>query len=115
MTGAREPRWKTWLLVGFAAIGVLSTVLDHGWSAVSWATGGLKPLSQVATDQLTTKVDTIQTDVSDIKQTLKSLPHSYEFEEQRVDIKRLDQAAAGLDGRVTALERAQTQFRNPKN
>jgi hypothetical protein len=79
-------------------------------------------MSQVATDQLTTKVDSMQVDISDIKQTLKSLPHQYEFENQRADIKRLEQAAAdgksvssGLDGRVAALERAQTQFRNPQH
>lgn len=83
-----------------------------------WMTGGLKPQTQVAADNLTTKVDNIQKDVADIKQTIGALPHPYEFDDQRTHFSRLDQAvadekavASGLDGRVTALEHQ--QYRNP--
>lgn len=88
---------------------------------ILWITGGLKPQTQVAADNLTTKVDSIQTDVAEIKQKLGALPHPYEFDDQRAHFSRLDQAVtedksgiSGLEGRVTALERTQ-QYRNPKN
>lgn len=86
-----------------------------------WQTGGLKPHTQEVADNLTNQVDKIQKDVAEIKQTIGAMPHQYEFDDQRKHLQQLDQGVAeaksgvsGLDGRVSALERAQ-QFRNPKN
>lgn len=125
MTGAQRQMVSTWYvqakeLVQLAGgvILICGTILG----LILWFTGGLKPQNQVTVDALTTKVDNIQKDTADIKQAMGALPHPYEFDEQRAHLSRLDgliadekAATSGIDGRVTALERAQGQYRNPKN
>lgn len=101
-------------------IGALMATAVGVWGAVQWVTGGLKPQTQIVTEDLTKSVGAIQTDVTDIKKAIGALPHPYEFDEQRAHFSRLDRDVAdsksitsGIEGRVSALERQQ-QYRNPK-
>lgn len=122
MTGAQRQQINGWFgqtkdIVQL--VGGLILIAGAIFGCVMWFTGGLKPQTQVAADDLTRTVNSIQTDVGEIKATLKILPSPFEVTDQRAHFGRLDDhvgklevGQSALDARVTALEHQ--PHRNPQ-
>jgi chromosome segregation ATPase len=88
------------------------------WGATAWATGGLRPQTQVASDALSERVKTIQGDIEEIKKRLNEMPGAYEIGAQRAQLGRLDERlgatekqGANFEARIQALEHP--QWRQP--
>jgi hypothetical protein len=107
---------KEWAPVAGGLVALAYFILQ----GFAFVTGGMKPQTQITADALTAKIDSVQGDVTKIKAALDILPSPYEVGDQRAHFSRLDDrmnkvegANQNIEGRVTALERQQSQFRNP--
>lgn len=100
--------------------GILTMLAAVGF-VFGWLYGGISTQSQVSANNLTTKVDSIQTDVTAMRRRLDELPSQYEIGEQRAHFLRLDErvakleaAGGNLDGQVQALAKQMDRADRPQ-
>lgn len=130
MTAAQRQQIGGWWLASKEIVQFVGNALLIGGAvlgAVLWLTGGLKPQSQIATEDLTKTVNTIQSDVKDIREAMKVYPTPYEINDQRSHFGRVDDRlnkierdtgatdarVSGLGDRITRLESPPGTYRNP--
>lgn len=89
-----------------SAIVVIATFLS---GVGVYLTGGFKPQSQVLTDNLTTKVDSIQATVRGIQDQLGAMPRPSDYLSHERHLAAVDGQLAAMGERITRDEIANTR------
>jgi uncharacterized protein YukE len=111
MTAAqRQTVSDLWVRTTQAAtfLGNLILIAGSITAIVLWVTGGLKPQSQVQSDELAKDVKAIQGDVADMKSDMKKhfegLPAPWEVQAQRDHFNGLDNRMAAAESDIHSLQ-----------
>lgn len=105
--------WSDQLAKWVAIVGGTVVIAVTLGGAVSWWAGGLRLGTQVTSDELTGKVNSIEVTVGKIKDKIDSFPRASDFAAQSSFNDRVNGAIAALGDRMTAdeLKQARTDAR----
>jgi hypothetical protein len=101
MSGVIPEAWAEQILKTLQIIASVFVIITGLAGGLIWLTGGFRPQNQVAADELTSKVNSIQRAVDAIQMQLSTMPRPTDFSSQDAHLARIDQEIGVFSDRLT--------------